>query len=134
MGLDNIVFQYTHEIDDAGDKIYLPMVDDKLASLCQNLIGGIATSDSNSFRGKVYAKLLKEKCFVDLYKSDEWSDHDYAKVVAQMFINDYAEKDYINEYGHTITVQNQINLRKFFSYMLELRNKFGDEIQLGAWY
>ena len=134
MGLDNIVFQYSNELDDDGDKIYLPMVDEKLARLCRQLTGGIATDDSNSFRGKVYAKLLKEKCFVDLYKSDEWTDHDYAKVVAQMYINDYAQNDYINEYGHTITVRNQIHLRNFFSYMLELRNKFGNEVQLGAWY
>ena len=134
MGLDNIVFQYSNELDDNGDKIYLPMVDEKLARLCRQLIGGIATDDSNSFRGKVYAKLLEEKCFVDLYKSDEWTDHDYAKVVAQMYINDYAQNDYINEYGHTITVRNQIHLRNFFSYMLALRNKFGNEVQLGAWY
>ena len=51
-----------------------------------------------------------------------------------MYINDYAQNDYINEYGHTITVRNQIHLRNFFSYMLELRNKFGNEVQLGAWY
>jgi len=134
MGLDNIIYIKSKEVADDGNAIYEPMHNKELAEICNQLCGGSYTDDANSFRGKVYDKIVKDYSGLSLYDSDDWTKDDYAKVVAQMYVNSgYAQSNLYNEFGHKITIKEQKALRKLFEYILGKLNN-NEPVLMGAWY
>ena len=82
MGLDNIIYKS------------VPVKDKKLSKYTSQLIGGMLSDSSNSFRGKVYDPVFSEITGYSLYDSDAWTYDDKQQIVNNLVT--FAEKHRFN--------------------------------------
>lgn len=142
MGLDNMLAIANKK---GG---YTAIQSKELTEILQELTVGFVTAEmgyENSFRGKVYASYIEQVAGKNLYKSDDFTEQDYADIVSNMEadldirvawekVNDKIGASYTNNYGHVIPVKELKQLYKLFMYCLVQKQKYGKDFVMGAWY